>query len=229
MSVFTDVSEPSEYNPTQSLYGKSLLDNVSSVKIGTGSTSFKADPSGIWLGANTFADAPFRVSMEGEVRIKDDLSTTVIDSTGIVTDAVIGNNSDTSTWNGSFTITSTTAVTLTNLELEIELRRSANIIFVADVYALYSGGNRLEILPYIAKYNYGTNTYDTAVAQGVCMVFEAFGILPYKQSFTTVYGLANDRTPGLPQKYKITLAGKVYSSGTGTFYSSNIAYIKLNG
>lgn len=229
MSVFTDVSEPSEYNPTQSLYGKSLLDNVSSVKIGTGSTSFKADPSGIWLGANTFADAPFRVSMEGEVRIKDDLSTTIIDSTGMVTDAVIGNNSDTSVWNGSFSITSTSGTTLTNLELEIELRRSANIIFIADVYALYSGGNRFEVVPHIAKYNYGTDSYDTSVGQGSCMVFYAFGILPYKQSFATVYGLANDRTAGLPQKYKITLKGNVYSSGTATLYSSNIAYIKLNG
>ena len=39
--------------------------NFNSVGIGTGSKVFRADSSGIWLGAAEFASAPFRVDMDG--------------------------------------------------------------------------------------------------------------------------------------------------------------------
>jgi hypothetical protein len=41
--------------------------NFNSVGIGTGSKVFRADSSGIWLGASEYANAPFRVDMNGNV------------------------------------------------------------------------------------------------------------------------------------------------------------------
>lgn len=47
--------------------GQSLLQNTHSLAIGEGAVSFKADQSGIWLGANVYADAPFSVDMNGNI------------------------------------------------------------------------------------------------------------------------------------------------------------------
>jgi len=47
--------------------GADDLRNVASIKVGDGSRAFKADESGIWLGANKWASAPFRVDMQGNV------------------------------------------------------------------------------------------------------------------------------------------------------------------
>lgn len=38
-----------------------------SISVGSGSTAFKADESGVWLGSNTYADAPFKIDMSGNV------------------------------------------------------------------------------------------------------------------------------------------------------------------
>lgn len=45
-------------------YGKDTL-NVAAMNVGFGDTSFKSDDQGIWLGANFFEDAPFKVTMAG--------------------------------------------------------------------------------------------------------------------------------------------------------------------
>lgn len=47
-------------------YGKDTL-NVAAMNVGYGDRSFKSDDQGIWLGANFFADAPFRVDMDGNI------------------------------------------------------------------------------------------------------------------------------------------------------------------
>jgi hypothetical protein len=47
--------------------GKTLIDNLWTLVVGAGSTVFKADISGIWLGAKKWKDGPFRVDMEGNV------------------------------------------------------------------------------------------------------------------------------------------------------------------
>ena len=47
--------------------GADLLTNVNALRVGTGARTFKADESGIWLGGNTWASAPFRVDMSGNV------------------------------------------------------------------------------------------------------------------------------------------------------------------
>lgn len=47
--------------------GQDVLSNVSAIQIGKGARAFKADESGIWLGAKKWATAPFRVDMQGNL------------------------------------------------------------------------------------------------------------------------------------------------------------------
>lgn len=57
--------------------GKDTL-NVAAMNVGFGDKSFKSDDQGIWLGANFFADAPFKVDMLGNITASSlDLSTYV--------------------------------------------------------------------------------------------------------------------------------------------------------
>ena len=51
----------------QGIAGYSDLRSVAAIQVGTGTRAFKADSSGIWLGAHKFANAPFKVSMDGTV------------------------------------------------------------------------------------------------------------------------------------------------------------------
>lgn len=66
INPFNDIADNGIQTSTD-FYGQDLLDNVAAIKIGAGDQSFKADESGIWLGANAFADAPFRVDMDGNI------------------------------------------------------------------------------------------------------------------------------------------------------------------
>jgi len=47
--------------------GFSDLRDVAAIQVGTGDRAFKADQSGIWLGANKFADANFSIDMQGNL------------------------------------------------------------------------------------------------------------------------------------------------------------------
>ena len=64
MAVFIDVENipiaPYVANGSQSI-------NTGDLGIGQGSKVFRADQSGIWLGAEQFANAPFSVDMEGNI------------------------------------------------------------------------------------------------------------------------------------------------------------------
>ncbi len=65
LSPFLDVeNKPLD---TADLYGQTYLDMLSAFQIGAGAKSFKADRDGMWLGANRFASAPFRVDMLGNL------------------------------------------------------------------------------------------------------------------------------------------------------------------
>lgn len=62
VNAFNDVPD---YNiQTNVTYGKDTL-NVAAMNVGFGNTCFKSDDQGIWLGAEKFATAPFRVNMAG--------------------------------------------------------------------------------------------------------------------------------------------------------------------
>lgn len=52
---------------TESRFGSDVFKDVKSLQVGVGSKVLRADKSGLWLGAATFADAPFSVDMDGNV------------------------------------------------------------------------------------------------------------------------------------------------------------------
>ena len=58
---------PKPLELTGKIFGKNYLWRVWSMQVGAGATVFCADISGIWLGAKTFALAPFKVDMSGNV------------------------------------------------------------------------------------------------------------------------------------------------------------------
>jgi len=64
--AFNEIPEKA-FTPAKDIYGVQTLDNIASMKIGAGDACFKADKSGIWLGANKFADAPFSVDLDGNI------------------------------------------------------------------------------------------------------------------------------------------------------------------
>lgn len=79
MNIITDAFndiERNELSSKEGLAGSDYLDDISAMQIGIGSKVFRADASGIWLGASKFVDAPFSVDMEGNI------SATSLDLTG---------------------------------------------------------------------------------------------------------------------------------------------------
>lgn len=68
LKVFNTVDTPQliPYDPYSSgqKFGSQAFQDMS---IGNGDKAFHADASGIWLGANNFADAPFAVDMDGNL------------------------------------------------------------------------------------------------------------------------------------------------------------------
>ncbi len=66
INAFNDVDRK-DIPSKEGVAGNTLLDRLASVQIGIGSKVFRADDSGIWLGAERFASAPFRVDMLGNL------------------------------------------------------------------------------------------------------------------------------------------------------------------
>lgn len=67
-SVFLDINELGWPQPTYQQNGLATFENLSSLQVGIGTQSWKADQSGIWLGGKTFSTAPFSVTMSGILR-----------------------------------------------------------------------------------------------------------------------------------------------------------------
>jgi len=59
-----NIKEPQSENTR---FGSDVLRGVKELQVGAGNTVFRADQSGIWLGNAYFADAPFKVDMDGNV------------------------------------------------------------------------------------------------------------------------------------------------------------------
>lgn len=69
LKSFRDTKEASPLPlPKGKIAGDPVVFQFKSIKIGAGATVFVGDISGIWLGARTFATAPFSVDMAGNVR-----------------------------------------------------------------------------------------------------------------------------------------------------------------
>lgn len=67
------------------------LRSVAAIQVGVGTRAFKADQSGIWLGAHRWADAPFRVAMDGTVTVGSGYSKiNIFKQDGIPTSISIG-------------------------------------------------------------------------------------------------------------------------------------------
>jgi len=66
INPFNDVESQSLPYPT-GIAGQSDLRSIAALEVGTGARSFKGDGSGIWMGANKFEDAPFKVNMQGQL------------------------------------------------------------------------------------------------------------------------------------------------------------------
>ena len=65
--AFNDIERKDLPEKPEGIGGAQYLDNLSALQIGFGSKVFRGDRSGIWLGAEKFADAPFSVDMLGNV------------------------------------------------------------------------------------------------------------------------------------------------------------------
>lgn len=68
-NIFKDQDIPyAEFpNADNSRFGSEVDRDVKELQVGAGSTVFRANESGIWLGAKRWASAPFRVDMNGNV------------------------------------------------------------------------------------------------------------------------------------------------------------------
>ena len=65
-NAFKNVSRKS-IGDQDSIAGLNDMRRVGALEIGTGNRAVKADESGLWLGANKFADAVFSVDMSGNM------------------------------------------------------------------------------------------------------------------------------------------------------------------
>lgn len=87
INPFTDVPRiPLQGNEN---WGANIVNNLTSMSLGGGSRTFRADPTGIWLGAEKFTDAPFSVDTAGaaimkSATFKSSTGTTFIDGGGVI-------------------------------------------------------------------------------------------------------------------------------------------------
>ena len=65
-NAFKDISRKS-LPQSEGLNGLDYLDRVAAMQVGHGSKVLRVDSSGIWLGAERFADANFSVDMQGRM------------------------------------------------------------------------------------------------------------------------------------------------------------------
>jgi len=66
-SPFTDVKSKPLFTDQGKINGSSYLKDLRKLSVGVGGEAVKADRSGLWAGANRFADAPFKINMLGQL------------------------------------------------------------------------------------------------------------------------------------------------------------------
>lgn len=114
INPFTNIEDKQLESNSQ--WGVDNLDNVGSISAGGGTASFKFDQaSGLWLGAERFIDAPFKVDMSGNTTLNSgDFSGNITivgaDGKGIFfKDVASGGIQGTLTFNSTYGTTFTTA------------------------------------------------------------------------------------------------------------------------
>jgi len=78
IDAFNDIESKGLPQP-EGIAGQLYLDNILAMQVGSGTSVFRADESGLWLGANKFADAPFKIDMQGNIYVETTSGTIVID------------------------------------------------------------------------------------------------------------------------------------------------------
>lgn len=78
-NAFTDIKLIEEERSVASVATSN--EKLSTIEVGRGSKTMKVDERGLWLGAEDYADAPFRVSMEGVMYLSVGNGTITIDPT----------------------------------------------------------------------------------------------------------------------------------------------------
>lgn len=75
-----------DYQPDNSQGDPTRLSGITELEVGSGQKSFKLNREGLWMGADKFEDAPFKVDMDGNVTLSPSLGNTIRilikDSTG---------------------------------------------------------------------------------------------------------------------------------------------------
>lgn len=67
INPFSDIETLPLEEESDTRYGSQFFREVAELQVGYGSQVMRVDRQGLWLGAETFADAPFSVSMTGEI------------------------------------------------------------------------------------------------------------------------------------------------------------------
>lgn len=67
INPFSDIDTRPLEEESDTRYGSQFFREVAELQVGYGSQVMRVDRQGLWLGAETFADAPFSVSMTGEI------------------------------------------------------------------------------------------------------------------------------------------------------------------
>lgn len=104
-----------------SRFGSDIIRTVQELQVGMGSTVFRANKSGIWLGGATFASAPFSVDMSGHMIATSITLSGYIPTGGAASDV----NSNATTINGGQITTNT--ITASKLNVATLSAISANI------------------------------------------------------------------------------------------------------
>jgi len=112
---------------SEGVAGMGNLTNTAAIQIGIGNRAFKADQSGIWLGANTFADAPFSVDMQGNL-IASSATITGMGKNFVSTIVWTATDEDTATW------ASGTIKTSDGTSYSIDTGNTGNIAAITYVY-----------------------------------------------------------------------------------------------
>lgn len=137
MDVIKDAFNDIDRQPLpvkEGIGGLDYLNNVMALQIGQGSKVLRSDESGLWLGGSRFADAPFSVDMEGNMRAEsatfiNDEGETILDGGGLISAANFLTGQAGSTDFTSTTTTSTTLVDMPNCTITpFTITRSAGII-----------------------------------------------------------------------------------------------------
>lgn len=91
IDAFNDI-ELQPFEEPKGIAGYNDLSRVAILGVGTGNRAIKADPeSGFWIGANRWADAPFRVAMDGTVTLGSGYTKlTIFKQDGIPTSVAVG-------------------------------------------------------------------------------------------------------------------------------------------